>query len=65
MLTLGATLAAGIQKQIAAPDLLNEASECVAKLKALKVETVTNTYEIEQVSDEYQQILADFSKIDC
>jgi hypothetical protein len=65
MLTLGATIAGGLQKQLAAPDLLNEVSECVAKLKALKVETVTSTFEVEEVSEEYQQILSDFSKVDC
>lgn len=65
ILTLGATISGGIQRQLATPDLLNETSECVAKLKALNVETVVSGYEIEQVSDEYQQILSTFSNVDC
>ncbi|MBD2527154.1 hypothetical protein [Nostoc sp. FACHB-133] len=65
VLTLGVTIVGSMQKQLAAPDLLSEASECVAKLKALKVETIVSTYDTEQVSEEYQQILSDFSKIDC
>ncbi|HEY9664576.1 MAG TPA: hypothetical protein V6C65_39550 [Allocoleopsis sp.] len=65
VITLSATIVGGIQKQLAAPDFLVEASECVAKLKALKVETISPTYEVEPVSEEYQQILSDFSKVDC
>jgi hypothetical protein len=65
VLTLGATVVGGIQKQLAAPDLLAETSECVAKLKALKVEIVVGNYDLKQVSEEYQQILSDFSKVDC
>lgn len=65
VLTLGVTIAGGMQKQLAAPDLLSEACECVAKLKALKVETIVSTYDAEQVSEEYQKILSDFSHIDC
>lgn len=44
---------------------LTEASECVGKLKALKVETIIPTYDFEQVSEQYQQILSEFSTIDC
>ncbi|BAU15377.1 hypothetical protein LEP3755_59350 [Leptolyngbya sp. NIES-3755] len=43
---------------------LTEASECVGQLKALKVETVTPTYDLGQVSGKYQQILSEFSAID-
>ncbi|GAP99909.1 hypothetical protein [Leptolyngbya sp. NIES-2104] len=43
---------------------LTEASECVGQLKALKVETVIPTYDLEQVSGKYQQILSEFSAID-
>ncbi|MBD2054485.1 hypothetical protein H6F88_00275 [Oculatella sp. FACHB-28] len=65
VITLSSTIIGGVQKQLAAPDLLTEASECVAKLKALKVETISPAYEVEPVSEEYQQILSDFSKVDC
>jgi hypothetical protein len=44
---------------------LNEASECVGQLKALKVETIVPTYDWEQVSEKYQQILSEFSTVDC
>lgn len=44
---------------------LTEASECVGQLKALKVETITSTDDIEEVSEKYQQILSEFSAIDC
>ncbi|MBE9100259.1 hypothetical protein [Vacuolonema iberomarrocanum] len=51
--TLSATIVAGVHKQVASPDLLLEASECAAKLKALKIETIPETYELEPVSDAY------------
>lgn len=65
LLALSATVATGIHKQVASPDVLAETSECVAKLKALKVEIVTPTYSLEAVSAEYRQILANFSQVDC
>ncbi|MDX2241073.1 MAG: hypothetical protein NW224_10355 [Leptolyngbyaceae cyanobacterium bins.302] len=64
VLTLGATVAAGVQKQIASPDLVAEVSQCVAELKALKIETLSPIYELEKVSEEYQKILTEFSKVD-
>lgn len=65
VLTLSVTIVGGIQKQLAAPDMITEVNECVAKLKALKIETVVPTFEVDQVSEEYQQILSDFTKVDC
>jgi hypothetical protein len=44
---------------------LTEASECVGQLKALKVETITPPDNLEKVSEKYQQILSEFSSIDC
>jgi hypothetical protein len=43
---------------------LTEASECVGQLRALKVETITPTYDLQQVSEKYQQILSEYSTID-
>jgi hypothetical protein len=43
---------------------LTEASECVGQLKALRVETMSPTYDLEQVSEKYQQILSEYSAID-
>ena len=56
-----ATVTAKMQKA----EQLTEASECVGKLKALKVETIVPNYDLEQVSKRYQQILSEFSTIDC
>jgi hypothetical protein len=39
--TLGATIAGGAQSQLAKPELLTQASECVGKLRALMADTVT------------------------
>ncbi|MBE7385440.1 MAG: hypothetical protein F6J95_029080 [Leptolyngbya sp. SIO1E4] len=63
--TLGATLAAGIHKQIASPDQLLETSECAAKLKVLKIETISEDYELDAVNAEYQHILSEFARVDC
>lgn len=65
VLGLGTTVVAGIQKQMVSPDLLEETSECVAKLKALRIEVTSPTYNLEEVSEEYQQLLSEFSKVDC
>jgi hypothetical protein len=65
VLSLSVTIVGGIQKQLAAPDMIAEANECVAKLKALKIETVVPNFEVDQVSEEYQQILSNFTKVDC
>ena len=62
---LGATITAGVQRQLADPDLIVEASECIGKLKSLKVETITSTYNPEEVEDKYQQLLEEFTKVDC
>ncbi len=65
VLTLGAAIAAGAQKQLAPPDRLSATSDCVAKLKVLKGETLGPVYDLEPVSEAYQQILSEFSRIDC
>lgn len=64
VLTLSATVASGVQKQIASPDLVAEVSQCVAELKALKIETLSPNYELEKVSEEYQKILTEFSRVE-
>ncbi|MEO0758439.1 MAG: hypothetical protein AAFY78_16385 [Cyanobacteria bacterium J06648_16] len=62
--TLGATISASVHKQVVSPDLLIETSECAAKLRALKIETLSSTYPIEAVRDEYQHILSEFSRVE-
>lgn len=59
--SVGATVTAKMQTT----ESLTEASECVGQLKALRIETITPTYDLEQVSEKYQQILSEFSAIDC
>jgi hypothetical protein len=41
-----------------------EVGQCVAQLKALKIETLSAYYELEAVSDAYQKILTEFSRVD-
>lgn len=43
---------------------LTEASESVGQLKALRVETIAPTYDLEHVSEKYKQILSQVSTID-
>jgi hypothetical protein len=59
--SIGATVTAKLQTA----DQLTEASECVGHLKALRIETIAPTYDAEHVREKYQQILLEFSEIDC
>lgn len=62
--TLGATVTTGIHRQIVPTDLLVEASECTAQLKALHIETIPTVYDVEIVTDSYQRLIAEFSRVD-
>ena len=62
--TLGATVATGIHKQVVPTDLLVETSECTAQLKALHIETIPAVYDVETVTDNYQRLIAEFSRVD-
>ncbi len=62
--TLGATIATGVQSQLAKPDLLTQASECVGKLRALMSDTLSPTCDWEDAHKKYQQILVDHSGVD-
>jgi hypothetical protein len=57
----GATVAAKFHTS----EQLSEASECVGQLKALRVEVSLPNFDLQQVSEEYQHILSEFSTIDC
>lgn len=59
--SIGATVTAKLQTT----EQLTEASECVGQLKALRIETIDPTYDTDQVRKKYQQILSEFSAIDC
>ena len=63
--TLGATVTMGVHKQIVPTDLIVESSECTAQLKSLSIETIPDIYDVETVRDAYQQIIAEFSMVDC
>ena len=62
--TLGATVATSLHKQIIPTDILVETSECAAQLKALSIETTQTVYDIETVTDHYQRLVAEFSRVD-
>jgi hypothetical protein len=53
-----------VTSKLQTPEQLIEASECVGQLKALKVETMIDTYDLKQVSEKYRQILSEYSEID-
>jgi hypothetical protein len=62
---LGATIVAGLQKQLADPEFLAEASECCGRLKNLKVQTIGGNYDGEFLKNEYGKILETCSRVDC
>lgn len=62
---LSATVVASVQRQLADPELLTQASECVGKLRALKVDTIGPDYDLEEATRKYQQILSEFTGIEC
>lgn len=64
-LALGATVVAGVQRQIVDPEILTQASECVSRLRGLKVDTIGPEYDLEEARRRYQQVLAEFSGIEC
>ena len=59
--SIGVTVTAKLQTT----DELTQASECVGQLKALQIETIFPPYDSEKVLGKYQQILSEFSTIDC
>ena len=62
--TLGATVATGIHKQIVPTELIVETSECAAQLRVLKIETIPATYDVETVTDNYQRLISEFSRVE-
>ena len=62
---LGATIVAGLQKHLADPEILAEASECCGKLKNLKVQTIGRQYDWEKIKGEYGRILEGCGRVDC
>ena len=64
LLTLGATVATGVHKQVVPTDLIIETSECTAQLKVLAIETIPADYDLDTVTDNYQRLIAEFDKVD-
>ena len=62
--TLSATVAAGVHKQVVPTELIIETSECTAQLKVLSIETIPAVYDVEAVTDSYQRLIAEFSRVD-
>jgi hypothetical protein len=62
---LGATIVAGMQKQLVEPEMLIQTGECVARLKALKVKMISPEWDLKIATEQYQQILEKFPNIDC
>jgi len=62
--TLGATIAAGVQSQLAKPDLLTQASECVGKLRALAIDTLEPGFDAAQVRQQYRAVLTEYAQVD-
>ena len=63
---LAAVCSAGVTvtTKLQMAEQLTEAGECVGQLKVLKVETITPTYDLAQVSTKYQQIIPNYSALD-
>lgn len=62
--TLGATVSTGVHKQVVPTDLLIETSECTVQLKVLAIETIPADYDVEVVTDSYQRLISEFSRVD-
>jgi hypothetical protein len=62
---LGATVVAGLQRQLADPGLLARAGECVGKLKSLRAQTLLSNYDPEKLTIEYQEIFEAYPDVDC
>ena len=56
---------AAMTAKMSTAERLIDTSECVGQLKALKVETILPNSDLDEVSERYQQIILDFSTIDC
>lgn len=62
---LSATIVGGLQRHLADPETLVEASECCAKLKSLKLQTMGRKYDWEKVRTEYGQIIMGCQRVNC
>ena len=61
LIALAATIVTSVQNQVAKPDILTEASECVGRLRALLIELQSQDVDYAQVRIQYQSVLIDFA----
>lgn len=64
LITLAATIVTSVQNQVAKPDILTNASECVGRLRALLIELQSPDVDLDQVRKQYQAVLVEFAKLD-
>ncbi len=65
VLGLATTIVAGLQQNHASADLLTEVNTCVARLRALQIDTIALNYDLAAVKQQYQQIVAEATRVDC
>ncbi len=64
LITLAATIVTSVQNQVAKPDILTKASECVGRLRALLIELQSQEVDYDQVRKQYQSVLVDFAEME-
>jgi hypothetical protein len=64
LITLAATIVTSVQNQVAKPDILTKASECVGRLRALLIELQSPDVDYVQVRRQYQAVLVDFAELE-
>jgi len=64
LLTLAVTIVTGVQNQVAKPETLTKASECVGRLRALLIEITLPDCDYDQIRKQYQGVLVDFAELD-
>ena len=64
LITLVTTIVTSVQNQVAKPEILAKASECVGRLRALLIEMQAPDIDYDQVRKQYQAVLVDFSEVE-
>ena len=64
LVTLVTTIVTSVQNQVAKPDILAKASECVGRLRALLIEMQAPDVDHDQVRKQYQAVLVDFAELE-
>lgn len=61
----GATIAAVTQKQRTDPVLIAQTSECVGKLRSLRVAALDPNTDPNDLSGQYRKVLTEYERVDC